>query len=162
MMAIARGKTIAPQSGQPQQVRVLATICDGCLGRALGLWGCNLSPCPLVQQCSGQCASHTPSRCIINNVLCQGGFPLVQRIPGSNGEIIHWVGLGGKAVATCTPDRTTDKQTINVQNNSNACDGLLLQSTGLAHQCPMPQCNASMQCLNAMPPCNASLTNASM
>ena len=132
-MAIARASTTAPQCGQPQQFMMMATICGGCQGKTLDMWGCQLSPCPLLNQYSGPCASHTPSRRIINNVFGQGGFPLVPRIPGSNGEIIHWVGLGGRAVVTCTPDRTTDKHTINVQNNSNY----------------MP--TASMQCLNAMP-----------
>ena len=59
--------------------------------------------------------------------------------------------MGGKAVATCTPDGTTDKHTINVQSNSNTSYGLLLQSTKPIYHCPMPQCNASMQCFHAMP-----------
>ena len=157
-MAITRESTIAPQSGQPQQVRVMVAICDACLGLVLDLWGCNLSPSPLVQQYRSQWASRTPSRYIINN-----GCPIVQRILGCHGAIIHWVKLGGKSSCHLhTGQNHLNKQTNNVQNNSNACDGLLLQSTSLTHQCPMPQCNASMQCLNAMPQRSALCTNASM
>ena len=80
-MAITKANATDPQSGQPPQVRVLATICDGCLGHVLDLWARNLSASPLVQQHSCQCASHTPTKYIINN-----GFPIVQKIPGPKGN----------------------------------------------------------------------------
>ena len=183
-MAITKAITTAPKSGQPQRVTVLAALCDGCLGHVLDLWACNLSPSPLFRQYSCQCASRTPNKYIINNNL-----PIEQRTPGCNGEIMHWVKLGGKATATCTPYRTTDKQTSMCKNTPMpvmvcSCKA---QASLTTAQClnALPQCNASMQCLihqclnvmashhqclihhclNAMPHSplpNASLTNAPM
>ena len=105
-------------------------------------WNWLRLPSPLFQQYSCQCASHCPIRYIINNDL-----PIEQRSPGGNGEIIHWVKLGGEAIATCTPDRISDKQTM--------CKAMPMPVMACSCKAQAPLTTA--QCLNGMPQWNASL-----